>query len=239
MAATEPDVLAELRGLRARVPHVTGALAAGTDGLLLAQDTSGVSADQVAALITTALGIALRVTHATGQGGFRELLVRGSDGYVATYTAGRSTVLTLFAQDRVNVGRLHLEGRRTGLRIGELLDAEPAGSTVPAPDARTTRTTRSSGRPETPTGRTPPGGTAGTAVRGTPGTPATTPPTTPPTTTAAAPARSRAELSTELPTAPPAKTPAQAEAPAEAASARNRTAHVPRTTPNARPTTDS
>lgn len=179
-AAAEPDVLAELRGLRARVPHVTGALAASTDGLLLAQDTSGVSADQVAALITTALGIALRVTHATGQGGFRELLVRGSDGYVATYTAGRSTVLTLFAQDRVNVGRLHLEGRRTGLRIGELVDAEPAGSTVPAPDARTTRP---SGRPETQADRTPPG----------------SPPTTTATTTATTPAKSP----TELPTAPP------------------------------------
>jgi hypothetical protein len=33
-------------------------------------------------------------------------------------------VLTLLAQDRVNVGRLHLEGRRAGARIGELVDAE-------------------------------------------------------------------------------------------------------------------
>jgi hypothetical protein len=35
-------------------------------------------------------------------------------------------VLTLLAQDGVNVGRLHLEGRRAGARIGELVDAEAA-----------------------------------------------------------------------------------------------------------------
>jgi len=49
--------------------------------------------------------------------------VRGVYGYIATYAAGESAVLTLLAQDRVNVGRLHLEGRRTGARIGELVDA--------------------------------------------------------------------------------------------------------------------
>lgn len=49
--------------------------------------------------------------------------MRGVYGYVATYAAGESAVLTLLAQDRVNVGRLHLEGRRAGARIGELVDA--------------------------------------------------------------------------------------------------------------------
>lgn len=133
VAGVEARVLAELRDLRARVPYLTGALAASADGLLLAQDTSGVEADQVAALVTTSLGIALRVAHASGQGsGLREVLIRGSEGYVATYPAGRSTVLTLFAQDQVNVGRLHLEGRRTGRRIGELL-GEFAGDPVQDP----------------------------------------------------------------------------------------------------------
>jgi predicted regulator of Ras-like GTPase activity (Roadblock/LC7/MglB family) len=96
------------------------------DGLVLAHDTPGVEPDGLAALTAAALGVAVRVADATGRGDFRELLVRGTDGYVATYAAGRTAVLTLLAADGVNVGRLHLEGRRAGARIGELVDAEAA-----------------------------------------------------------------------------------------------------------------
>ncbi|MEU9011425.1 roadblock/LC7 domain-containing protein [Streptomyces sp. NPDC048479] len=120
LMTAEADVLAELKKLRVRVPQVTGALAASTDGLALAADTA--EAESVAALTAAALGVALRLTEATGQGGFRELLVKGERGYVATYAAGSSAVLTLLAEPRINVGRLHLEARRSGARIGELVD---------------------------------------------------------------------------------------------------------------------
>ncbi len=118
----EPYVLGELRRLRARVPQLTGALAASVDGLVLAQDTGDVEPEGVAALTAAALGVAVRLSDATGRGGFRELLVRGEHGYVATYAAGGTAVLTLLAEPRVNVGRLHLEGRRSGARIAELVD---------------------------------------------------------------------------------------------------------------------
>ncbi|MEU6280807.1 roadblock/LC7 domain-containing protein [Streptomyces sp. NPDC047028] len=128
----------ELRRLRTRVPQLTGALAAGVDGLVVAEDTPGVDPEGLAALTAAALGVAVRVADATGNGGFRELLVRGEHGYVATYAAGRTAVLTLLAQDRVNVGRLHLEGRRAGARIGELLDAAEAAAPPPPRPARST-----------------------------------------------------------------------------------------------------
>ncbi|MET8813682.1 roadblock/LC7 domain-containing protein [Streptomyces sp. NPDC004549] len=140
-------VLDELRRLRTRVPQLTGALAAGVDGLVVAHDTPGVDPDGLAALTAAALGVSVRVAEATGNGGFRELLVRGERGYVATYAAGRTAVLTLLAQDRVNVGRLHLEGRRSGARVGELLDAAEA-------EART-RPAERPARPPQPRTRTP------------------------------------------------------------------------------------
>ncbi|WP_086742010.1 roadblock/LC7 domain-containing protein, partial [Streptomyces glaucescens] len=121
--AAEPGILDELHRLRARMPQLTGALAASVDGLVLAHDTPGVEPDGLAALTAASLGVAVRLSDATGRGGLRELLVRGERGYVATYAAGRTAVLTLLAQDRVNVGRLHLEGRRAGARIGELLES--------------------------------------------------------------------------------------------------------------------
>lgn len=154
----EPEVLDELRRLRTRIPQLTGALAASVDGLVLAQDTPGVEPEGIAALTAAALGVAVRMTDATGQGDFRELLVRGVHGYVATYAAGRGAVLTLLAQDRVNVGRLHLEGRRASTRIGELVDeaAERAEPPAQSRAARaTTRTTTGSAPTRTRTARTP------------------------------------------------------------------------------------
>ncbi|MGW6686342.1 roadblock/LC7 domain-containing protein [Streptomyces sp. NPDC054961] len=121
-AEAEAEILAELRRLRSRVPQLTGALAASADGMVLAQDSAAAEAESVAALTAAALGVAQRLSDCTGQGGFRELLVRGENGYVATYAAGEAAVLTLLAEQRVNVGRLHLEARRSSLRIAELLD---------------------------------------------------------------------------------------------------------------------
>ncbi|RFU83122.1 diacylglyceryl transferase [Streptomyces triticagri] len=120
LMTAEADVLGELKRLRARVPQLSGGIAASTDGLVIASDTG--EAEGVAALTAAALGVALRLTEATDRGHFRELLVRGERGYVASYAAGRSAVLTVLADERINVGRLHLEARRSGARIGELLD---------------------------------------------------------------------------------------------------------------------
>ncbi|MDH6628034.1 putative regulator of Ras-like GTPase activity (Roadblock/LC7/MglB family) [Streptomyces sp. LBL] len=131
------EVLEELRRLRARVPQLTGALAVGLDGLVLAQDTPGIDPESVAALTTTARDLAVQLAEAAGHGDFRELLVRGGHGYVATYAAGPAAVLTLLAPDRVPVGRLHLEGRRAGARIGELVEARaPAPAKAPAKQPR-------------------------------------------------------------------------------------------------------
>ncbi|MBT2407151.1 MULTISPECIES: roadblock/LC7 domain-containing protein [unclassified Streptomyces] len=136
-AEAEAEILAELRRLRARVPQLSGALAASVDGLVLAQDSAAAEAESVAALTAAALGVAQRLSDSTGQGGFRELLVRGEHGYVATYAAGDVTVLTLIAEPRVNVGRLHLEARRSSLRISELIE-DSLGRRGRDPDAPAT-----------------------------------------------------------------------------------------------------
>ncbi|MFB8247780.1 roadblock/LC7 domain-containing protein [Streptomyces sp. NPDC001046] len=119
--AVETDVLDELRRLRTRIPRLTGSLAATVDGLVLAHDVPETEPEGLAALTAAALGVAHRMTDAAARGDFRELLVRGARGYVATYAAGTTAVLTLLAEDRVNVGRLHLEGRRSGARIADLV----------------------------------------------------------------------------------------------------------------------
>ncbi|MET9656269.1 roadblock/LC7 domain-containing protein [Streptomyces sp. NPDC006510] len=131
--AEEQDLLAELQRLRTGVPLLSGALVAGTDGLVLAHDIPGVEPDRVAALTAAALGVAVRMTEATGRGGFGEILVRGESGCIASYAAGPSAVLTLLAENRIDVGDLHLAGRRAGGRIGELIDAAAHRAARPAP----------------------------------------------------------------------------------------------------------
>ncbi|MFF7333876.1 roadblock/LC7 domain-containing protein [Streptomyces sp. NPDC090306] len=125
--AVEADVLDELKRLRTRVPLLTGSLAASVDGLVLAQDLPDAEPEGLAALTAAALGVAHRMAEAADRGDFCELLVRGSLGYVATYSAGPTTVLTLLADDRANVGRLHLEGRRSGTRIAEVVEQAASG----------------------------------------------------------------------------------------------------------------
>ncbi|MFE1439468.1 roadblock/LC7 domain-containing protein [Streptomyces sp. NPDC058739] len=139
--AAEAEILDELRRLRARMPQLTGALAASVDGLVLAHDTPGVEPEGVAALTAAALGVAVRTADATGRGDLRELLVRGRYGYIATYAAGDTAVLTLLAPDGVSVGRLHLEGRRSGAHIGDLVAAAMAAPPARPASRTTTRST--------------------------------------------------------------------------------------------------
>jgi uncharacterized protein len=129
--AVPPDVLAELRGLRARVPELTGSLVATVDGLVLAHDIDGPEPDGVAALTAAALGVGAQLAEATGQGAFQELLTRGEHGYIATYAVGTWVVLTLFARPDANVGLLHFEARRAGSRIAELTESMLRGQGQP------------------------------------------------------------------------------------------------------------
>ncbi|MFJ8039489.1 roadblock/LC7 domain-containing protein [Kitasatospora sp. NPDC096147] len=121
-ALADPGLQAELHGLRARVPHLTGSLIATTDGLVVAHDAATLEPSGVAALTAAALGVGARLAEATGQGEFRELITRGERGYTATYAAGAYVVLTLLAGPDANLGRLHLEARRAGQRIADLAD---------------------------------------------------------------------------------------------------------------------
>ncbi|MFI0897511.1 roadblock/LC7 domain-containing protein [Streptomyces sp. NPDC020983] len=126
--AHEAAIRTELEGLRARLPDVTGVVAATADGLLLADDAPGRPAEGFAALSAAALGLGLRLADAAGQEPFHELLIRTGGGCVALYPAGSDAVLLVLSGPQTNVGRLHLESRRSGARVAALLDGSAARS---------------------------------------------------------------------------------------------------------------
>ncbi|MFI6866953.1 roadblock/LC7 domain-containing protein [Nocardia sp. NPDC050406] len=125
MPGPEPNaaVLAELKALRERVPHLTGALVASNDGLLVAHDLPPrVEPTGMAAMAAAHLSLSHRLATTAHGGGFHEVVVRGTDGSVVIYAAGW-TSLTVLAGPEVNVGRLHLESRPVARAIAEHLTA--------------------------------------------------------------------------------------------------------------------
>lgn len=117
----EQAVLAEIRGLRQRLPHVVGVLVASADGLLVAHDAPGVQPETFAAMSAANLGLGRQIAQAVRCGDFQETVTRAAQGYVATFAAGGSALLTVVAGPELNVGRLHHEARPVAARVGELV----------------------------------------------------------------------------------------------------------------------
>jgi uncharacterized protein len=117
----ERSVLAEIGVLRARLPDISGVLVASVDGLLVACDAPGLEPETFAAMSAAQLGLGQQIAHAVACGDFQETVTRAADGYVATFAAGTSALLTVVAGPELNVGRLHHEARPVAARVGELV----------------------------------------------------------------------------------------------------------------------
>jgi predicted regulator of Ras-like GTPase activity (Roadblock/LC7/MglB family) len=121
--AAKREVLAEIRGLRGRLPYVTGVLVATVDGLLVAHETRGIQPDTLAAMSAAQLGLGQQIAAGAAQGEFLENVTRSAGGYLAVFAAGTSALLTVVAGTELNLGRLHHEARPVARRVGALLAA--------------------------------------------------------------------------------------------------------------------
>ncbi|WP_328395609.1 roadblock/LC7 domain-containing protein [Nocardia sp. NBC_00416] len=125
MSGPEPNtaVTAELWALRERVPRLTGALVASSDGLLVTHDLPAhIEPTGMAALSAAQLSLSARLADTAHGGGFQEVVVDGTGGHVVIYAAGWAS-LTVLASPEVNIGRLHLESRPVARRIAAHLSA--------------------------------------------------------------------------------------------------------------------
>jgi predicted regulator of Ras-like GTPase activity (Roadblock/LC7/MglB family) len=117
------DVHSEMLLLRERVPDVDGSIACSVDGLMIAADPEGESAEQTAALSSALLALSRRMLLIAGKGGLTETLVSGTNGYAAFYPAGPKIVLTVLARPGTNLGLLRLEGRKTAEKLAEIVSS--------------------------------------------------------------------------------------------------------------------
>ena len=121
----EREVLDELAQLRVRLPQVHGALVASADGLLVAQDAEGIEPETMAAMSAAYLGLAQQIALGAAYGEFQETVTRASGGYVATFAAGHTALLTVLADAGINLGLLHHEARPVAARVGKLVADRP------------------------------------------------------------------------------------------------------------------
>jgi len=120
----DPAVLEELNRLRGRVPELAGSVLATTDGLVVAHDAHGIEPDGLAALAAAHLALARRFAHAVNHGELRESVVECDRGYITTYTAGPTALLTLVTSGDANLAMVHLEARRCVRRLVRILSVE-------------------------------------------------------------------------------------------------------------------
>jgi len=133
------DLIAdELRLIRISVPGVRGSIAATTDGLVVAHDVPGLEPTQIAALVAAIHAVAVRASWSTEGGQLKEVITRGSDGYLAVYAAGSAAVVAVLGTTDLNIAMLNFQARKMIERItahsASLARRPPAGSpAVPAP----------------------------------------------------------------------------------------------------------
>ena len=120
--ALADQVTEELRLIRQNVPGVRGSITATSDGLLLAHDMHGLEPTQIAALVAAMHAVAVRASLSTECGQLKEVITRGSDGYLAVYAAERSgapVIVAVLGTSELNVAMLNFRARTMIERIAE------------------------------------------------------------------------------------------------------------------------
>jgi predicted regulator of Ras-like GTPase activity (Roadblock/LC7/MglB family) len=117
--AASDQIGAELRLLRKNVPGIRGSITATSDGLLVAHDVHDLEATQIAALVAAMHAVAVRATLSTQCGQFKEVITRGSEGYLAVYAAGGAAIVAVLGTNDLNVAMLNFQSRKMIERVAE------------------------------------------------------------------------------------------------------------------------
>lgn len=118
---TANALLQELVALKDRVRGITDIALATRDGLLITADASHVAAESLVAMAASMLGLARQMAAGTSRGQLHEALIRGSDGYVATFAVGTSALLVVVGDAALDPAQLYRESRLTTASLSALL----------------------------------------------------------------------------------------------------------------------
>ena len=103
------------------IPELHGVMIASVDGLAVAHDFPEADAERIAAMAATALGLGTKISERTNLGTLAEAVIRGDQGYLVVYSAGREAVLVLAGPIDSNLGLMRIEARVAAVEIKQIL----------------------------------------------------------------------------------------------------------------------
>ncbi len=103
-----------LKSFQTNTPDVEGIAVASTDGLIMASILpSEAEEDRVGAMCAALLSLGERSADELDRGDIRQVFVKGANGYVVLMNVGADAVLIAITSEKVKLGLLFLELRRT------------------------------------------------------------------------------------------------------------------------------
>lgn len=106
--------------LRSSIPELKGVLLASNEGLPVAHSLSnGTDPNRVAAMAAAASNLGRRISESMATGGLAEVSIRGDEGALFVYSAGKAVLAVMGPLDS-NAGLIHLEARSVAKEIASL-----------------------------------------------------------------------------------------------------------------------
>jgi predicted regulator of Ras-like GTPase activity (Roadblock/LC7/MglB family) len=123
MATRQEMVLSILEKLSINAGNdVTGAVAVGMDGIVLASRMSNdVNAERVGAVAATMVGVTRRVSGELKIGLAQEAIIKADNGLFMVLPAGDQSLLAVNLRQGANLGMVRIEAREAAVAIGAAL----------------------------------------------------------------------------------------------------------------------
>ena len=123
MATRQEMVLSILEKLSVNAGNdVTGAVAVGMDGIVLASRMSNdVNAERVGAVAATMVGVTRRVSGELKIGLAQEAIIKADNGLFMVLPAGDQSLLAVNLRQGANLGMVRIEAREAAVAIGAAL----------------------------------------------------------------------------------------------------------------------
>jgi len=110
-----------LQQLKSVLPELQEAIVASTDGLPIAQLSSGEGSARLAAMAATAHGLGKRIATTSHLGEITETVVLGDKAYFIAYAIGEKAVLAITMPAGSNLGLVRLEAQDHARQLAEAL----------------------------------------------------------------------------------------------------------------------
>ncbi|MCB0281880.1 MAG: roadblock/LC7 domain-containing protein [Calditrichae bacterium] len=112
-----------LKDLETSTPDIEATALVSSDGLVIASRLpSDVEEDRIGAMSAAMLSLGERSSEELSRGKLNQVLIKGENGYIVMMNIGDESVLVVMTNEKIKLGLLFLELKRTAEHLLKLLD---------------------------------------------------------------------------------------------------------------------